>query len=183
VLEVLHALTASAGVSSEQLERSRGDPRSAPVPPPVATRTQTGTSPTEPARPTPLVIRGREPSVPLPTGCWGPAAVARVGHMPLSDVYDVGCVFGYHVRGRPPAARSGAGHVRIDRRTNVPDVAPDAPRPKTPTAATGRGAVLADAPARRECALAYRVTGDAVLARAAPDPGARRAPSTFRFII
>ena len=58
---------------------------------------------------------------------------------------------------------------RIDRGTD----APDAPRPESPTAAAGRGAILADAPARRECALAYRVTVDAVLARAAPDPGAR----------
>jgi hypothetical protein len=32
--------------------------------------------------------------------------------MPLSDVYDIGCVFGYHVRGRSRAAGSGAGHVR-----------------------------------------------------------------------
>jgi Papain fold toxin 1, glutamine deamidase len=61
----------------------------------------------------------------------------------------------------------------IDRGTDAPDVAPDAPRPESPTAAAGRGAVLADALARRECALAYRATVDAVLARAAPDPGTR----------
>ncbi len=57
----------------------------------------------------------------------------------------------------------------IDRGTD----APNAPRPENPASAPGRGAILADAPARRECVLAYRVTVDAVLARAAPDPGDR----------
>jgi hypothetical protein len=94
--------------------------------------------------------------------------------MPLSDVYDIGCVFSYHVRGRSQTAGSGAGHVRDRPRDRCPGRRPNAPRPESPTSSAGRGAVLADAPARRECALAYRVTVDAVLARAAPDPGARR---------
>jgi hypothetical protein len=62
----------------------------------------------------------------------------------------------------------------IDRRTDAPDVAPDAPQSESATGTAVRGAVLADAPARREYALAYRVTVDAVLARAAADAGARR---------
>jgi len=61
----------------------------------------------------------------------------------------------------------------IDRGTDVPDVAPDALRPEGVTPTASRGAVLADATVRRECALAYRVTVDAVLAVAAPDAGAR----------
>ena len=62
----------------------------------------------------------------------------------------------------------------IDRRADVRDSVPDAPRPEGATPAEGRGAVLADATTRRECALAYRVTVDTVLARAATDAGARR---------
>lgn len=74
-------------------------------------------------------------------------------------------------RGWPEA---GLVMPRIDRGTDAPDVAPDAPRPEGVTATASRGAVLSDASARRECALAYRVTVDAVLARAASAPGARR---------
>jgi hypothetical protein len=83
---------------------------------------------------------------------------------------------------RLPAARAVAGGRErgwscqgIDRGTD----APDAPRPESPTTVTGRGAVLADAPARRECALAYRVTVDAELARAAPTraPAATATPT------
>ena len=62
----------------------------------------------------------------------------------------------------------------IDRGTDVPNVAPDALRRPSPTVVTGKGGILADAPARRECALAYRVTVDKVLATVAPDAGTRR---------
>jgi hypothetical protein len=46
--------------------------------------------------------------------------------------------------------------------------------PRSILGMTSRGAVLADASARRECTLAYRITVDAVLARAVPNAGARR---------
>jgi hypothetical protein len=60
----------------------------------------------------------------------------------------------------------------IDRRTGAQDGDQDAPRPRGATERAGAGAVLADALARRECALAYRANVDTVLAMAALEPGA-----------
>jgi hypothetical protein len=67
---------------------------------------------------------------------------------------------------------------RIDRRTGAQDVNQDAPRPRGATERAGAGAVLADAFARRECALAYRANVDAVLAMAALEAGASTASRT-----
>jgi hypothetical protein len=61
---------------------------------------------------------------------------------------------------------------RIDRRTGTRDVDQDALRPRGATERAGAGAVLADALARRECALAYRANVDAVFAMAALEAGA-----------
>ena len=66
----------------------------------------------------------------------------------------------------------------IDRRTDAKDVDPDAPRAEGVMATVGPGAILADALARRECALAYRATVDAMLAMAAPEAGASASPTT-----
>jgi hypothetical protein len=57
-----------------------------------------------------------------------------------------------------------------DRPGDAPDAVPEARRPD----GADRGAVLAEARTRREYALAYRATVDAVYARAALAPGARQ---------
>jgi hypothetical protein len=67
---------------------------------------------------------------------------------------------------------------RIDRRTGAQDVDQDAPRPRGATERAGAGAVLADALARCECALAYRANVDAVLAMAALEAGAPTTSTT-----
>jgi hypothetical protein len=55
--------------------------------------------------------------------------------------------------------------------TGAQDVDQDALRPRGATERAGAGAVLADALARRECALAYRANVDAVFAMAALEAG------------
>ena len=54
-----------------------------------------------------------------------------------------------------------------------PDAIPDVPRRET-AAGVDRGTILTEARARRECALAYRATVDAVYAEAGLDAGACR---------
>lgn len=70
-----------------------------------------------------------------------------------------------------------AGHVMsgIDRPGDGPDATTG--RPRTESAAPGpdRGDVLTDARSRRECALAYRATIEAVYAAAGLDVGTRQA--------
>jgi hypothetical protein len=61
----------------------------------------------------------------------------------------------------------------MDRPPGDPDAAPDAPRSEGAVAIADRCAI-ADAGTRRECALAYRVTVDAVHARTAPAADSRR---------
>jgi hypothetical protein len=63
----------------------------------------------------------------------------------------------------------------MDRPGDDPDAAPDVPRPEGAAASAYRGAVLADACTRREYALAYRATVDAVYAKAALHADALRA--------
>lgn len=60
-----------------------------------------------------------------------------------------------------------------DRLRDALDAAPEAPPPEGTAAGAGRGAVLADASTRKEYALAYRATVDAVYARAALHADAR----------
>lgn len=62
----------------------------------------------------------------------------------------------------------------IDRNADGPDAVPDAPRPKTAAARPDHGGVIADAAARRACALNYRATVKAVYAAAELETPARR---------
>jgi Papain fold toxin 1, glutamine deamidase len=64
--------------------------------------------------------------------------------------------------------------LETDRSRDTPDTARDAPRPEETQVSADRGAVLADAPVRREYTLAYRATVDAVYARAALHPDGRQ---------
>lgn len=77
------------------------------------------------------------------------------------------------------AAGSAARHVRDGPRRDGPDAIPDVPRLEGAAAGVGRGTILAEARARRECALAYRATVDAVYAEAELDAGAR-GPATVK---
>ncbi len=61
----------------------------------------------------------------------------------------------------------------LDRAGDSLDAIPDVPRRET-AAEVDRGTILTEARARREFALAYRATVDAVYAQAELDAGARR---------
>jgi hypothetical protein len=88
--------------------------------------------------------------------------------VPLLGVWDVGCA---PSGGARPEARLGMSGT--DRAGDGPDAIPDVPRRET-AAGVDRGTILTEARARREFALAYRATVDAVYAQAELDAGARR---------
>jgi hypothetical protein len=62
----------------------------------------------------------------------------------------------------------------IDQPAQGPDSAPDAPRPGHRETSAARGTVLADGSLRREYALAYRATVEAVYAQAGRDAETRQ---------
>jgi len=62
----------------------------------------------------------------------------------------------------------------IDRAGDSPDASGDVPRRESAAAGVDHGTVLTEAPARRECALAYRATVEAVYEEAGRDAVARR---------
>ena len=62
----------------------------------------------------------------------------------------------------------------IDRAGDGPDASGDVPRRESAAAGVDHGTVLVEARARRECALAYRATVQAVYEEAGRDVAARR---------
>jgi hypothetical protein len=86
-------------------------------------------------------------------------------------------VFGWRAGIGAARWEAGLGMSRTGRAGDGPDAIPDEPRHET-AVGVDRGTILTQACARRECALAYRATVDAVYAEAELDAGARRPVTT-----
>ena len=87
--------------------------------------------------------------------------------------------FGWRVGAGAAWPEAWHGVSRMDGAGDGPGAIPDVPRLEGAAAGVGHWTILAEARARRECALAYRATVDAVYAEAELDAGARR-PATAK---